>query len=121
METSPPIEISVSDAAVRLHRKSPADRSLPKELLLLLDCRTADEHATARIEGSVLIPMQEIAGRLGELDYWRGGTIVVHCHHGVRSLRVTQWLRERGFASATSMRGGIDAWSAEVDPSVPVY
>jgi rhodanese-related sulfurtransferase len=88
---------------------------------LLLDCRTAEEHATARIDGAVLIPMQEIAARIGELDAWREKTIVVHCHHGVRSLRVTQWLRERGFTRATSMRGGIDAWSTEVDPGVPVY
>ena len=63
---------------------------------------------------------EEIAARVGELEPWRDRTIVVHCHHGVRSLRVTHWLRERGFA-ATSMRGGIDAWSAEVDPTVPVY
>lgn len=109
-----PLEVSPTEAAAILA----APRSEP---CLLLDCRTEEEHATARIEGSVLIPMQEIAGRLGELDAWRGRTIVVHCHHGVRSLRVTQWLRERGFASATSMRGGIDAWSAEVDTSVPVY
>lgn len=109
-----PLEISPKEAARIL-----ADAgSTP---CLLLDCRTDEEHATARIEGSVLIPMQEIAGRLAELDGWRGGTIVVHCHHGVRSLRVTQWLRERGFDRATSMRGGIDAWSAEIDPSVPVY
>ena len=109
-----PLEVSPTEAAQILA----APRLAP---CLLLDCRTEEEHATARIEGSMLIPMQEIAGRVGELDAWRGATIVVHCHHGVRSLRVTQWLRERGFASATSMRGGIDAWSAEVDPSVPVY
>lgn len=109
-----PLEISPTEAA-RILADAGAQPSL------LLDCRTDEEHATARIEGSVLIPMQEIAGRLAELDGWREGTIVVHCHHGVRSLRVTQWLRERGFDRATSMRGGIDAWSAEIDPSVPVY
>lgn len=109
-----PLEISPTEAARIL-----ADAA--SHPCLLLDCRTDEEHATARIEGSVLIPMQEIAGRLAELDGWRGGTIVVHCHHGVRSLRVTQWLRERGFDRATSMRGGIDAWSAEIDPSVPLY
>lgn len=109
-----PLEISPTEAA----RILAAPRSTP---CLLLDCRTPEEHDTARIEGSVLIPMQEIAGRLDELEAWREGTIIVHCHHGVRSLRVTQWLRERGFARATSVRGGIDGWSAEVDPSVPVY
>lgn len=109
-----PLEISPTEAARIL-------AAATSEPCLLLDCRTEEEHATARIEGSRLIPMQEIAGRLAELDAWRGATIIVHCHHGVRSLRVTQWLRERGFDAATSLRGGIDAWSAEVDPSVPVY
>ena len=108
-----PLEISPPEAAAIL--------AAPTEPCLLLDCRTPEEHATARIEGAVLLPMQEIAARVGELEAWRGRTIVVHCHHGVRSLRVTQWLRERGFASATSLRGGINAWSAEIDPSVPVY
>jgi rhodanese-related sulfurtransferase len=88
---------------------------------ILIDCRTADEHAIARIDGSILIPMQEIAERLSELEPWREKPIVVHCHHGVRSLRVTHFLREKGFSQAQSMRGGIDAWSVEVDPSVPRY
>jgi rhodanese-related sulfurtransferase len=121
MEAPPTIEISVGDAAARLHRKPPADRPQPQECTLLLDCRTADEHATARIEGSVLIPMQEISGRLAELEAWRDKPIVVHCHHGMRSLRVAKWLREQGFPLAQSMQGGIDAWSTDVDPAVPRY
>ena len=88
---------------------------------LLLDCRTPEEHATARITGAVLLPMQELPERIGELEQWRGKPIIVHCHHGVRSLRVTHWLREKGFPLVSSMRGGIDAWSGEVDPSVPRY
>ncbi len=88
---------------------------------LLLDCRTPEEYAIARIEGAVLIPMQEIAERFGELEPWRGKPIIVHCHHGVRSLRVVRFLREKGFSQAQSMQGGIDAWSLEVDPSVPRY
>jgi len=88
---------------------------------LLLDCRTPEEHATARISGAVLIPMQELSARVDELAAWRDKPIIVHCHHGVRSLRVAQWLRERGFSGARSMRGGIEAWSVEIDPSVPRY
>ncbi|RLS32170.1 MAG: rhodanese-like domain-containing protein [Planctomycetota bacterium] len=88
---------------------------------LLLDCRTPEEHATARIDGAILLPMQELPGRIGELSPWAERTIIVHCHHGVRSLRVVHWLRERGFPHATSMVGGIDAWSAEIDPTIPVY
>jgi rhodanese-related sulfurtransferase len=48
-------------------------------------------------------------------------TLYVLCHHGVRSLRVTHWLRERGFSAVSSMQGGIDAWSTDVDTSVPRY
>jgi len=93
----------------------------PASAWLLLDCRTPEEHATARIAGALLIPMQELSTRVDELAAWRDKPIIVHCHHGVRSLRVAHWLRERGFSGARSMRGGIEAWSAEIDPFVPRY
>jgi rhodanese-related sulfurtransferase len=115
MTDSPTIEISAADAAVVL-RNTP-----PSAALLLLDCRTPDEHATAKIAGSLLLPMQEITERLAEIEAWRGKPIIVHCHHGMRSLRVAKWLRERGFPHAQSMQGGIDAWSTDVDPAVPRY
>jgi rhodanese-related sulfurtransferase len=51
----------------------------------------------------------------------RDRRIVVHCHHGGRSLRVANWLRGQGFEQAQSMAGGIDAWSTEIDPAVPRY
>ena len=110
-----PIEDTATAIAGRLSRPTVAPRPL------VLDCRTAEEHAIAKIEGSVLIPMQELAERLSELEPWRDSPIIVHCHHGVRSLRVTHFLREKGFPQAQSMKGGIDAWSVEVDPSVPRY
>lgn len=89
--------------------------------LLLLDCREPDEHAIARIEGAMLIPMQDIPSRLEELEPWREKPLVVHCHHGVRSLRVVEFLRGKGFHTAQSLSGGIDAWSREVDANVPQY
>ena len=88
---------------------------------LLLDCREPDEHGIARIEGALLIPMRTIPERLAELEPRRGDRIVVHCHHGVRSLRVARFLRERGFVNAQSMRGGIEAWALELDPATPRY
>lgn len=91
------------------------------ESFLLLDCREPDEHAIARIDGAVLIPMQTIPERLAELEPHRTARIVVHCHHGVRSLRVARYLRERGFARVQSMAGGIEAWSLGVDPATPRY
>ena len=111
-----PIEDTATAIAGRLNR---LDAAAP--LPFVLDCRTAEEHAIAKIEGAVLIPMQEIAERLSELEPWRDSPIIVHCHHGVRSLRVTHFLRDKGFSQAQSMKGGIDAWSVEVDPSVPRY
>lgn len=109
-----PLELSAKEAKKLLWEAHPGE-------MLLLDCRTPEEHATARITGSLLLPMQELPERVGELDAWRTKHVVVHCHHGVRSLRVTHWLRERGFATVSSMQGGIDAWSTDVDPSVPRY
>ncbi|MBX3413420.1 MAG: rhodanese [Pirellulales bacterium] len=89
--------------------------------LLLLDCREADEYATAHIAAARLIPMSELQQRVGELDEYRARPLVVHCHHGGRSLRVAAWLRQQGFAQAQSMAGGIDQWSVEIDRSVPRY
>ncbi len=88
--------------------------------VLLLDCRRADEHERARIEGSVLIPMHEIAERTEELGA-RDRPIIVYCHHGVRSLYVTLALRRSGFTDARSLAGGIDVWSRDIDPCVPRY
>lgn len=88
---------------------------------LLLDCREPAEYETARIEGSQLIPMRDIPQRVKELEPYRQGRIVVHCHHGGRSLRVTNWLRQQGFTNVQNMAGGIDAWSQEIDPAVPRY
>ena len=90
------------------------------EKFTLLDCREPDEVATSRIEGSLHIPMREIPSRLAELGP-KGGRIVTHCHHGGRSARVTQFLRQQGFDQAQNLAGGIDAWSLEIDPSVPRY
>jgi rhodanese-related sulfurtransferase len=91
------------------------------ESFLLLDVRQPEEYQTANIEGSVLIPMGELADRLDELESHREGRIVVHCHHGGRSMQVTEALRSRGFDGVQNMAGGIDAWSLEIDATVPRY
>ncbi len=86
----------------------------------LLDVREPWEFDAANIAGSKLIPMGDIPSRAHqELD--PEDHIVVLCHHGVRSMNVTVWLRQQGFENAQSMRGGIDAWSRAVDPKVPLY
>lgn len=89
------------------------------EKFVLLDVREPWEVETARIEGSTLIPMDQVPARQQELDPEEH--IVVYCHHGVRSLNVTAWLRQQGFEKVQSMRGGIHRWSRFVDPNVPTY
>jgi len=103
-------EISAADAAALLREKKAR----------LIDVREPWEVATAHIEGSILMPMGEVPGHAHqELDPEEH--VVVFCHAGVRSMNVTAWLRNQGFEQAQSMRGGIDAWSREVDSLVPRY
>jgi rhodanese-related sulfurtransferase len=90
------------------------------ETFVLLDVREPWECETALIAGSKLMPMGDVPARAHqELD--PEDHVVVVCHHGVRSMNVTAWLRQQGFEKAQSMRGGIDAWSRRVDSKMPVY
>lgn len=89
-----------------------------KQDFVLLDVRTNDECNISIIGGTVWIPMGEIEQRFGELDKTK--EIIVHCHHGMRSEKVAGLLRTKGF-NAKSLKGGIDAWSEEVDSSVARY
>ena len=90
------------------------------ESFTLLDVREPWEFATARIDGAKLMPMGDVPSRAHqELDPEEH--VVVLCHHGVRSMNVTAWLRQQGFEKVQSMRGGIDAWSRSVDGKVPMY
>lgn len=90
---------------------------------VVLDVREPDElrRASVRAEGFELrtIPMNEVPARLAELD--PSAPIAVLCHHGMRSHRVAQFLASRGFENVVNIAGGIDAWTAERDPSVPRY
>jgi len=90
------------------------------EKFTLVDVREPWEFETASMDGAKLIPMGDVPARAHqELD--PEDHIVVVCHHGVRSMNVTAWLRQQGFEKSQSMRGGIDAWSRQVDGNVPVY
>lgn len=108
--------LALEIAAVELSNQL---KSAPGELVLL-DVREPWEVATARIDPSKNIPMGKITSRaVQELD--PGMRIVTYCHSGIRSLDVAIWLRSQGFESAQSLHGGIDAWSREIDPTVPRY
>lgn len=87
----------------------------------LVDCREPNEYQVAKIDGSILMPMRSWPPSQEALASLENKNIVVHCHHGGRSLRVAQWFRGNGFSDATSMAGGIDQWSLEIDPSIPRY
>jgi rhodanese-related sulfurtransferase len=107
-----PIEITPRELKLRLD----------KEKLCLIDCREPGEYQICRIEGAELIPMREIPAGLQHIEAAADDAdVVIYCHHGVRSLQVAYWLREQGVDNCTSLSGGIDRWSLEVDPAVPRY
>lgn len=85
----------------------------------MLDVREPWEVEVAAIPESLHIPMSAIASRLDELD--AGRPLAVVCHSGVRSLRVAEFLEQQGFAEVANIEGGIDAWSLEIDDTVPRY
>ena len=87
--------------------------------VFVLDVRNADEYEICRIEGSTLIPLNALLEGVHQLDSAK--EIVVHCHHGIRSAQAVNFLRGIGFTKVKNLRGGIDAWSAEVDETVPRY
>ena len=106
-------EVTTQQLSELLARESSED-------LVLLDVREPWEFQAAHIQGSTLMPMGDVPSRaFQELD--PEARIVPICHHGVRSMNVAAWLRNQGFENAQSLRGGIDAWSAEVDAAIPRY
>lgn len=87
--------------------------------VLLLDVREPHEYDLVHIEGSRLIPLGKLPERVNELD--SADEIVVYCHTGGRSAEATFFLRSLGYKKVRSLEGGVDAWSLEVDTSLPRY
>ncbi len=86
----------------------------------LIDVRQPDEHEFARIKGAKLIPLGDIVKRMGELDANR--EVIVHCKAGGRSAQAIEMLKRSGFTGdLKNLKGGITAWSNEVDPKIPKY
>jgi rhodanese-related sulfurtransferase len=94
-----PLEIDCPSVKARLEA---GDR------FLFVDCRETSEYEAVRIEGTTL-------------EEHRDSEIIIHCHHGGRSLRVANWLRQQGYSRAQSMAGGIDVWAAEIEPGMLRY
>lgn len=105
---SAPLQVDVVTAA-----------QLFRDGALLLDVREPDELACVQVTGATHIPMRDIPARLAEIPTDR--PVLVLCHHGGRSGRVTQFLRAQGRDNVTNVAGGIDAWALEVDPALPRY
>src|SRR5262245_10651884 len=91
------------------------------EPVYLLDVRESSEHEYCRLPNSVLIPLGELPHRIGDVEPPPGTTVVVYCHHGIRSLSGAAILEANGIPEAYSLAGGIEAWSTFIDPSVPRY
>jgi sulfur-carrier protein adenylyltransferase/sulfurtransferase len=90
------------------------------EDIQLIDVRQPDEFAFAKIEGAKLIPLGELMSRVSEIDPSR--ETVFQCKTGIRSARAVEILQHMGFQGRLkNLRGGITAWSNEVDPKVPKY
>jgi len=110
-EAEPPVPtISVEDLKSRIDGG---------ERFVLLDVREPFEYDIARIPGSTLIPLGELASRMSELD--SADEIVIHCKMGGRSATALRQLQEAGFGKLWNVEGGIEAWAEKVDPSTPRY
>jgi rhodanese-related sulfurtransferase len=105
-----PAEISVSELK-RMHDAS--------EPFTLIDVREDDELATASIPWATHVAMATIPQRASEFP--KDAPLVIMCHGGTRSGRVAKYLRDNGYTNVANLAGGIDAWSHEIDPSVPTY
>jgi len=107
----PPLEISVTEAHALLQRD--------KSTALLIDVREPREVEICSVAGSEKIPMGQIPAAISNLP--RDRHLLVLCHHGGRSMRVTQFLRANGFPNVTNIAGGIEAWATEVEPGMNRY
>ncbi|MFZ1376261.1 MAG: rhodanese-like domain-containing protein [Geothrix sp.] len=100
------------------HLDAAAFRSLDPALVQILDVREPWEYDRAHLSGALLIPLGDLADRVGELDPNR--PLAAYCHHGMRSLQALRFLKGAGFTDLAHLAGGIDAYS-RLDPSVPRY
>ena len=112
------------DLEVTPRRARALVRDFPPQAILI-DCRTAQEAAVARIAEATLVPLTEIEARADEIAALAAEAgdvqVLVHCHHGMRSMKAALTLRAKGLKEVFSVAGGIDLWSRAVDPGVPRY
>lgn len=108
-----PFEVDPAEVKRRLDSNEP---------LSLIDVREPFEHQIASLPSATLIPMNTIPANLQQIEAASDEKpVIIFCHHGMRSLNVVSWLRRNGVENCQSMAGGIDEWSARIDPKVPRY
>ena len=105
-------QLSVEDAHEMLSSENPP---------FLLDVRTPGEVQIASIPNAHVIPLQEIPYRYEELNSEKDGPMIIHCHHGMRSMQAAMFLQSKGFYKLYNLAGGIDVWSQSIDPSIARY
>ncbi len=113
-EPAPQTEMEIDCASVK--KKMDAGENFH-----FIDCREQNEYDLVKIEQARLVPMSTLQENISDLEPHKNDEIIVHCHHGGRSLQVTMWLRQQGFSNVKSMAGGIDHWAIEIDPSLQRY
>lgn len=104
------LEISVDELKKKLDQK---------EKVVILDVRELSEFEICRIPNSILIPLGELPQRIHELD--SADEIIAHCHHGMRSLNATKFLRDMGFQKVKSLKGGIHEWATQIETDLALY
>ena len=107
---APSLEITAEELKALLDSSKPVK---------IIDVREPHEYDICHISGAKLIPLSEFMQHIGELD--SADELVLHCHHGVRSMKALEMLRSAGFRKVKSLRGGIDAWAQKVEPGMPRY
>ena len=107
----------LTNGGVRLVDTARGDRTTRH--VRLVDVRESHEYEICHLPEAKLVPLSELLSRVNELD--SSEEMVVYCHHGVRSRDAVEFLKGAGFRKIKSLRGGIDAWAATIDPSLPRY
>ena len=107
------------DDASEISATGLAARMANGDAIVVLDVREPWEFDLASVPNSTLVPLSTLPSAINRLD--RAADYVVLCHHGSRSDMAANWMRAQGFSSVRNLVGGIEAWSLEVDSSVPRY
>ena len=113
------VESDAADRAMQIEPRDLAERIKDGEPVYLLDVRTREEFEAVKLEGAKLFTQESLQEVMSQWNKER--LLVIYDHQGNRSMDATAYFQGHGFANARSLRGGLDAWSEEVDPSLPRY